>query len=129
MIDKEIEFNNLRAAYFSQNQQQNINDLCVVSTIHGAKGLEFDNVFIVYNENASRTPAQTSREVQEELRLYFVAFSRAKKEEWIINFCQKGVAASTSDYGMIQTPIRSAYLRTIDTLKANSFYQAELFAN
>lgn len=129
MIDKEIEFNNLRAAYFSQNQQQNINDLCVVSTIHGAKGLEFDNVFIVYNENASRTPAQTSREIQEELRLYFVAFSRAKKEEWIINFCQKGVAASSSDYGMIQTPIRSAYLRTIDTLKANSFSQAELFAN
>lgn len=50
----------------------------VVSTIHGAKGLEFDNVVVLYKEDT--TMSQDSR------RMFYVAFTRAMKSEYILAF-------------------------------------------
>lgn len=54
----------------------------VISTVHRAKGLEWDYVFIVmFNENffpSSRSVK--NNEIEEERRLAYVAFTRAKKE-------------------------------------------------
>ncbi len=50
-------------------------------TMHGAKGLEFDTVFLI-GANEEITPykkAQTQEEIEEERRLFYVAMTRAKK--------------------------------------------------
>ena len=118
LLKAEIQMNNLRNVYL-QNQKENVNydDMkCIVSTIHGAKGLEFDNVIVLYDEKANRETYNQMRSIQEELRLFFVAFSRAKQTEWIINFHSGATSASSNDTGMLLTPIRTAYLKTIDEL-------------
>lgn len=50
-------------------------------TMHGAKGLEFDTVFVI-GANEKITPykkAETVEEIEEERRLFYVAMTRAKK--------------------------------------------------
>ncbi len=48
----------------------------IVSTIHGAKGLEFDNVVLLYKEDPGMD--------QEKKRLYYVALTRAVKREFVL---------------------------------------------
>lgn len=50
----------------------------VVSTIHRAKGLEFERVFIMNSRLTSDDPA----EIAEETRLLYVALTRAMAENW-----------------------------------------------
>lgn len=50
----------------------------IVSTIHGVKGLEFDNAVILHKESKDMA--------QDERRLYYVAFTRAKKSEYIFSY-------------------------------------------
>lgn len=50
-------------------------------TMHGAKGLEFDTVFVI-GANEDIVPykkAETQEEIEEERRLFYVAMTRAKK--------------------------------------------------
>ena len=50
-------------------------------TLHSAKGLEFDTVFLV-EANEGKTPykkARTDREIEEERRLFYVGMTRAKE--------------------------------------------------
>lgn len=57
-----------------------------VTTMHGAKGLEFDVVFIVGAEDEitpSRRNSQTAADIEEERRLFFVAVTRARKALYI----------------------------------------------
>ena len=65
----------------------------IVSTIHGAKGLEFDNVVILINENA------LSR--QEDLRMYYVGLTRAQKAEYVIGVTQSRVDMLTTRYNAL----------------------------
>lgn len=51
-----------------------------VTTIHGAKGLEWDCVFCPAFEQASIPGTTKSADVQEERRLAFVAFTRARRK-------------------------------------------------
>ncbi len=57
-------------------------DSVVLSTIHGVKGLEFDNVFVI-GMTEGRFPSSRSseslEELEEERRLCYVAVTRAKK--------------------------------------------------
>ena len=62
----------------------------IVSTIHGAKGLEFDNVVILINENALAR--------QEDLRMYYVGLTRAQKAEYILGVTQARVDMLTTRY-------------------------------
>ena len=62
----------------------------IVSTIHGAKGLEFDNVVILINENALAR--------QEDLRMYYVGLTRAQKAEYILGVTQSRVDMLTTRY-------------------------------
>ena len=50
----------------------------VTSTIHSAKGLEFDNVILLYDEGAANG--------EEEKRMYYVGLTRAKHHEWIVAY-------------------------------------------
>ncbi len=69
----------------------------LVSTIHGAKGMEFDNVVVLHKENSAMT--QASR------REFYVAFTRAKKTEYILS------------YGTVKNPpIESSYEQIVALL-------------
>ena len=55
-------------------------------TLHAAKGLEFDTVFLV-GANEGQMPykkAKTDRETEEERRLFYVGMTRAKE---ILKIC------------------------------------------
>ena len=57
-------------------------DAVSLMTMHGAKGLEFDTVFIVgANEGISPyKKAETKEELEEERRMFYVAMTRAKRK-------------------------------------------------
>lgn len=63
-------------------------DVVTLMTIHSAKGLEFNNVFLIGLEEGI-FPHQAaffdSNELEEERRLCYVAVTRAKENLWIIN--------------------------------------------
>lgn len=82
LINFEISKNALKQSLLSQknaNQKENTSDAdFIFSTIHSAKGLEFDNVILLYqNKNAMEEDAK---------RMYYVALTRAKKSEYIIAY-------------------------------------------
>lgn len=57
-------------------------DAILLMTMHGAKGLEFDSVFII-GANEDIVPykkAETIEEIEEERRMFYVAMTRAKKK-------------------------------------------------
>lgn len=88
----------------------------ILSTIHGTKGLEFDHTVVLFNE------AKRGATSQESMRMMFVALSRAKKSEYIVNSHRASKTRSVTDShnGMFQTPISSAFLRTLnDAAKLN----------
>ena len=67
----------------------------VLSTIHSAKGLEFDNVLVVYeNESESSIDEATKR-------MYYVAFTRAKKAEFIFAYDTMAYPKICGDYEKI----------------------------
>jgi DNA helicase-2/ATP-dependent DNA helicase PcrA len=64
-----------------QEKKKQRKGICL-STYHSAKGLEWDNVFLI-DCNEGITPyqkARTAEEIEEERRLFYVAFTRARKE-------------------------------------------------
>ncbi|MFE0138219.1 UvrD-helicase domain-containing protein [Streptomyces sp. NPDC059037] len=69
----------------------------VVSTIHGAKGLEFDNVVVLYREDAKMS--------QDVKRMFYVAFTRAMKSQYVLG------------YGTVKNPpIQSSYEQIVTAL-------------
>ena len=70
----------------------------MLMTMHGAKGLEFENVFIVGAEEnifPSYRSQLDSSEIEEERRLAYVAITRAKKRLFISNAKQRLLFGST----------------------------------
>lgn len=84
MLQYEIKSNAIKQSLLSARNQQNkqndnvANANFLLSTIHSAKGLEFDNVVVFYrNENSID---------EEKKRMYYVAFTRAMKSEYILAY-------------------------------------------
>lgn len=86
------------------------NDRVVMMTLHSAKGLEFDNVFIAGAEEGL-FPGQRSIESQEELeeerRLMYVGITRAKKRLYITHTQRRTI------YGMTKYNKPSRFLEEI----------------
>ena len=63
-----------------QREQTSIKEGVSLMTFHGAKGLEFDTVFIL-DANEGIIPyqkAQLDSDIEEERRMFYVAMTRAK---------------------------------------------------
>ena len=97
----EIRRNAVRQSVISQkNAQEKKNrdaahaDL-VVSTIHSAKGLEFDNVVVLYKENGPLS--------EENKRMYYVALTRAMHSEFIVSISTTPIPKIQTDYKAIVT--------------------------
>ena len=75
-------------------------DRVVMMTIHSAKGLEFDNVFLVGMEEGIFPGNQSiysgNEEIEEERRLAYVAITRARKHLTVTNSYTRMLFASTS---------------------------------
>lgn len=69
----------------------------VVSTIHGCKGLEFDNVVVVHKYD--------SQMLEAEKRLYYVAFTRAMNTEYILSHGSVKNARIETDYKLLLTAL------------------------
>lgn len=96
MLQFEISSNAVKQALLSDKNQQNKQNAAaqsadfLLSTIHSAKGLEFDNVIILYrNENDMD---------EEKKRMYYVALTRAMKSEYILAYDTMVSPQIESDY-------------------------------
>lgn len=119
LIDEEIRLNAM--SNFLNKEKNATKDYTqyplILTTIHSAKGLEFDHTVVIYNS------LRKGSKKQEALRLYGVALTRAKESEFIIELNdEKGLATpATSDLiGMYVTPIKTARLRVYRELKGLS---------
>ena len=78
----------LRRLQMRENQRKP--DGVAMMTMHGAKGLEFEQVFLIH-ANEGCTPykkAKTAEEIEEERRLFYVAMTRAK-QKLIISYAKE----------------------------------------
>lgn len=85
-------------------------------TIHAAKGLEFNNVFVVGLEEdlfPSAMAKEEFRGLEEERRLFYVAITRARE------FCMITYARSRFRHGQINACNPSRFLRDIDSAFLN----------
>jgi len=69
-------------------EHKNNVDVITLMTVHSAKGLEFDHVFIIGLEEGifpHNNSMFESSALEEERRLFYVALTRARKKLWLIN--------------------------------------------
>lgn len=99
MLDFEIQKNRLKLQLNNErNRERKEKNLqakanLVVSTIHGAKGLEFDNTVVIH-KNDSQLPEDAKR-------MYYVAFTRAMKSTFVLSYGKQKNPRITSDYDLI----------------------------
>ena len=92
------------------------NDGITLMTIHSAKGLEFDNVFIVGLEESifpHLNSFESQEQLEEERRLCYVAITRAKKRLWLVN------AETRIIYGNKVKNQESRFIKEIDSKLLN----------
>lgn len=95
----------------NESQDDADDEKITLMTIHSAKGLEFNSVFIVgVEENLlpSSMAQNSARELEEERRLFYVAITRAKAH------CTLTFAKSRYRYGSFEFCEPSRFLKEID---------------
>jgi DNA helicase-2/ATP-dependent DNA helicase PcrA len=108
----------------SGDEKQNLkNDMVNIMTIHSAKGLEFETIFIPGLEEGVFPSSRSVEErngLEEERRLFYVALTRAKKNLFL-SFAQSRVV-----FGSWQNSIMSRFLKELpeDTLDIEDSYLA-----
>ena len=122
LIDFEIKKNALKQTILSQKnavkKEDTDNADIIFSTIHSAKGLEYDNVILLYhNKNLMD---------EDDKRMYYVGLTRAKKSEYILAYDTVGTAMIQTRYDNIVdrlpdesvvnvTPVSDADMQDITT--------------
>ena len=91
---------------------QSMPERIFVSTVHKAKGLEFDNV-IVYDAVEGKYPsvyATSTEATDEEARKFYVAISRARRR-LIVSYCKNSV----SRWGRVFTKRLTPYMQSLQS--------------
>ncbi len=92
-------------------EYKNNTNVVTLMTIHSAKGLEFDNVFLIGMEEGLFPHANClndAEELEEERRLCYVAVTRARNRLWLVN------ARSRMLYGKESYNMQSRFIDEID---------------
>ena len=93
----------------SSNMDSDDGSGVVIATVHGAKGLEFDTVFVVgCEEKIFPISRDDNDDLEEERRLMYVAITRAKKDLFLTS------AQSRFMYGKRDYGVKSRFLRELD---------------
>jgi len=98
-------------------EHKNNNNVVTLMTVHSAKGLEFNNVFIIGLEEGifpHMNSLDSNSDVEEERRLCYVAVTRAKKKLWLVN------AKRRTLYGMDSMNPPSRFIKEISDDYLNS---------
>ena len=93
------------------NEEDDGTPKVTLMTVHAAKGLEFDTVFVVGMEEQlfpSMMAYDSTRQMEEERRLLYVAITRAEKR------CLLSYAKSRFRYGKVEYGMPSRFLKDID---------------
>lgn len=107
MLQFEISTNAIKQSLLSAKNQKSkqsanvSNAKFLLSTIHSAKGLEFDNVIVLYRNESQMD--------EDKKRMYYVAFTRAMKSEFILAYDT-----------MVSPQIQMDYLTVLEELHATS---------
>ena len=111
MLSFEIRNNAIRQSLLSMKNEANknsndINDADILlSTIHSAKGLEFENVVLLYrNQNTMPEDAK---------RMYYVAFTRAINTEYILTYDTVASPKIQGDYEIILNKLSSQNIPSV----------------
>ena len=94
-----------------QDSEEDDTAKVTLMTVHAAKGLEFDTVFVVGMEEQlfpSMMAYDSARQMEEERRLLYVAITRAEKR------CYLSYAKSRFRYGKVEYGMPSRFLKDID---------------
>lgn len=111
-----------------ENQNSDSTDLVTIMTMHGAKGLEFDYVFLPGWEEGI-FPSQRSLDengikgLEEERRLAYVGITRARKKAWIYH------ASSRYMYGQTVTSLPSRFIQELPDNHIEIQAETGLFGN
>ena len=92
-------------------EHKNNTEVVTLMTIHSAKGLEFDNIFVIGLEEGifpHTNCLNDFNEVEEERRLCYVSITRARKKLWLINAKRRTI------YGMDSMNPPSRFIKEID---------------
>ncbi len=92
-------------------EHKNNTDVVTLMTVHSAKGLEFDNVFVIGLEEGIFPHANSIddfNQLEEERRLCYVAITRARKKLWLVNAKRRTI------FGMDSMNPVSRFLKEID---------------
>lgn len=112
-------------ALVMENQENSSGDMISIMTLHGAKGLEFDNVFLPGWEEGLFPSQRTMDEnglagLEEERRLAYVALTRARKLIFISH------AASRLLYGSWVSALPSRFIAELPAEHVEIFAQTGL---
>lgn len=92
-------------------EHKNNTDVVTLMTVHSAKGLEFDNIFVIGLEEGIFPHANSIddfNQIEEERRLCYVAITRARKKLWLVNAKRRTI------FGMDSMNPVSRFLKEID---------------
>ena len=103
LLDYEISHNSIKQSLMNQkNKERKEKNLAskadlVVSTIHGCKGLEFDNVVVIHKYDSQMDESAK--------RMYYVAFTRAMNTEYILSYGTQKNARIETDHKLLLTAL------------------------
>lgn len=98
------------ALYTEADRDNENDDKVTLMTVHSAKGLEYDNVFVIGLEDGifpSSRSFDAEDDLEEERRLAYVAITRAKKRLYLTSASQRML------FGQTQRNITSRFMREI----------------
>lgn len=98
------------ALYSEADRDDSVDDRVTLMTVHSAKGLEYENVFVVGMDDGifpSSRSFDNQEDMEEERRLAYVAITRAKKKLYLAN------ARKRMLFGQTQTNVTSRFMREI----------------
>ncbi|MDL2230521.1 UvrD-helicase domain-containing protein [Alistipes sp. OttesenSCG-928-L06] len=108
------------------NEKEEDRNRVTLMTIHSAKGLEFDYVYIVGLEETlfpSQMCTESQESLEEERRLFYVALTRAKTEA-MLSFAQ-----TRFRWGSVTSNRPSRFIKEIDSDYLNPQYDEDPFDN